>query len=97
MHTAIDSQTVADLVDEVAALDDAPDRNLFPWFYADLARLAADTIDDHLTNQPDNQDAYDRGHAAGYRHGLDDARRRTRPAARSAGRHRTANRRGGSA
>ena len=98
MHITIDSQTIADLVDQVAALDDAPDRRRCAWFYADLARLAADAIDDYLTSEPDDEhrwDAYQRGHDAGYRRGWNDARRRTRP---TTGRHRTANRRrGGSA
>ena len=102
MHTAIDSQTVADLVDQVAALDDAPDRSLCPWFYADLARLAADTIDDYLTSEPEDlaarQDAYQQGHHIGYRRGLDVARRRIGPT--PGARHRTAHghrRSGGSA
>lgn len=106
MHTrtTIDSQTVADFVDQVAALDDAPDRTRCAWFYADLARLAADAIDDYVTSEPDDKrhrDAYQRGHDAGYRRGCDDARRRTRPTTAGTGRHRTANRRqrrrGGSA
>jgi hypothetical protein len=56
MRTRTDAAAISDLVDQVAALDDAPDRTVYPWFYADLARLAADTIDDHLLQElPDDR------------------------------------------
>lgn len=98
MHTRTSSsQTVAEFVDQVAVLDDAPDRTVCPWFYADLARLAADAIDDCVTTDlgdlaaEQRQDAYNQGHDAGYRRGRDDARRNHRAAATAT--HRTAHRR----
>ena len=45
-------EAIGDLLDRVAALDDAPDRTRHHWFYADLARLAADLCDD-IAAHPD--------------------------------------------
>jgi hypothetical protein len=98
MRIRTDSNAIAHLVDQIAALDDAPDRNRCAWFYADLARLAADAIDDYVIQElhedlaaERHEDAFNRGHDAGYRRGWDDARHRTGTVT-SASPHRTAER-----
>jgi hypothetical protein len=103
MRTRTNSDAITHLVDQVATLDDAPDRTVCPWFYADLARLAADTIDEYVLQElhgdltaDKHEQAFNQGHDAGYRRGWDDARHRTRSTATTST-HRTADRRGGMA
>ena len=72
---------IADLLDRVAALDDAPDRHHHEWFYADLARIAEDIYADvagvarEHGYRAGHEDGYHQGHADGYQRGLADGRR----------------------
>jgi hypothetical protein len=78
-----DDETLARLVDRVAALPDAPDPARCEWFYADLRALAGEAIGDAVARELDDhtaerqEQAFNAGHDAGYQRGLDDAR--TRP------------------
>ena len=72
MRISTDSEAIAHFVDQVAALDDAPDRARHEWFYADLARLTVEAVDDLAQEIADGQadaehDAYTRGYDAGRR------------------------------